>query len=44
MLKKHCLSMNWKHFGEDLRNLDIEENNEVCINSSKGELQNITGP
>ena len=25
MLKKHCLSMNWKHFGEDLRNLDIEE-------------------
>ena len=25
MLEKHCLSKNWKHFGEDLRNLDIEE-------------------
>ena len=25
MLEKHYLSRNWKHFGEDLANLDIEE-------------------
>ena len=25
MLKKHRLNRNWKHFGEDLANLDIEE-------------------
>jgi molybdenum cofactor biosynthesis enzyme MoaA len=25
MLEKHFLSQNWKHFGEDLANLDIEE-------------------
>ena len=25
MLKKHRLNRNWKHFGEDLKNLDIEE-------------------
>jgi hypothetical protein len=25
MLEKHRLRLNWKHFGEDLTNLDIEE-------------------
>jgi hypothetical protein len=25
MLAKHRLNQNWKHFGEDLTNLDIEE-------------------
>ena len=25
MLEKHRLNRNWKHFGEDLTNLDIEE-------------------
>ena len=25
MLEKHRLNRNWKHFGEDLKNLDIEE-------------------